>query len=148
MDFRASDEQILQEENLARAKRGLSPLSEHSSDWAYLLTAKQRSRLSHHMHTSDGSIWDLSQSVRFARTRYNQLPTLRRGSTRLWSRTKKRWVLQVELQAAMGYPVFPDLAHVANVPCEDVQGPKAAIGNAMHVANVGCLLLLGWLFVD
>ena len=146
--FRASDEQLLQEENHVRANRGLAPLSQHSADWTYLLTAKQQARLLHHLQTSDGSIWDLTQTERFARSRYEQLPTLRRGSNRLWSRTKKRWVLQIELRAAMGYPVFPDLAHVANVPCEDVQGPRFAIGNAMHVANVGCVLLLGWLFVD
>ena len=148
--WRASDTQLLEEENRVRAKRGLAPLSRHTIDWTYLLTPKQRERLAHHVQVSRGTIWDLTQSVRFATHSSKKVPTLRRGSTRLWSQAKKRWLLRIELRAAMGYPVFQDLADVANVPREsaEMMGPVFATGNAMHVANVGCITLLGWLYVD
>ena len=66
----------------------------------------------------------------------------------MWCNTRKRWLLLAELRAAMGYPVFEDLAHVANVPHEPATGPSFATGNAMHVANVGCVFLLAWLLTD
>ena len=125
-----------------------SKVGEHRLN--YLLTPKQRERLSHHVQVSREAIWDLTQSVRFAARPSKKVPTLRRGSTRLWCHAKKRWLLRIELRAAMGYPVFQDLADVANVPREsaEMMGPVYATGNAMHVANVGCIILLAWLYVD
>ena len=43
----------------------------------------------------------------------------------------------------MGYPVYEDLAMAAGVPMDSavLQGPDYAIGNAMHVANLGCVLM-------
>jgi hypothetical protein len=43
----------------------------------------------------------------------------------------------------MGYAVYGDLAAAASVKVDTAveQGPLYAIGNAMHVANLGCVLM-------
>ena len=44
----------------------------------------------------------------------------------------------------MGYPVYSDLAASAMIAIDTatLEGPRYAIGNAMHVANVGAVLAL------
>ena len=71
------------------------------------------------------------------------MPTFRRGSSRCWSTKFRRWLLPRERAAAMGYAVYDDLAHAASVPLDEVMlgAPAYTIGNAMHVANLGCVLL-------
>ena len=44
----------------------------------------------------------------------------------------------------MGFPSFEDCAEAAGVPLctpDPSSEPHARIGNAMHVANVGCVML-------
>ena len=54
-----------------------------------------------------------------------------------------------EKAACMGFPVYDDLARKARVPL-DVSTVKcsAAIGNAMHVANIGTVLLATMFSID
>ena len=44
----------------------------------------------------------------------------------------------------MGFPVFPDLAAVNGLGPDQVtlRAPTYAIGNAMHVASVGAILIV------
>ena len=67
--WRATDAQLLEEENRVRAKRGFAPALRRSTDWTYLLTVKQRARLNYHTQASTGSVWDLTQSPKFGKTR-------------------------------------------------------------------------------
>ena len=50
----------------------------------------------------------------------------------------------------MGYPVLPILANAAHVPVDDavLEGPANAVGNAMHAANVGCILAVALLCTE
>ena len=56
-----------------------------------------------------------------------------------------RWVLVKEMLAAMGWPTFPRLSDAALVPIAIPKMPKSIlrkkIGNSMHVANLGVLIL-------
>ena len=70
------------------------------------------------------------------------LPTFRSSSSLVWSPARKRWLTFRERAACMGYPVYPDLSASAMVELDTatLEGPRYAIGNAMHVANVGAVL--------
>ena len=49
-----------------------------------------------------------------------------------------------ERLACMGFPVYGTLASAARVPIDDIatMAPSSCIGNAMHVANVGCAIAM------
>ena len=153
--WRAPIDDLLQEENATRTLRGLSCVATPSGDWSYLLTEKQAMRLQTYQQCARPGVdlayatYNLSQNPQFAGSTTG-LPTFKRGSGRLWSPSRRRWLVRSERLAAMGYPVFQDLANAARVPREEValHGPAFAIGNAMHVANVGCLLALAWLVIE
>jgi hypothetical protein len=156
--FRASAQELLAEENAARQRRGLDYLAEHagpSTDWSYLLTAHQRDALEAHsvqytaQHGTDPAqdeccTADLSQSAaRQKSVSRETLATFRRNSGRIWSTARRRWLIPRERAACMGYAVYGDLAAAASVKVDTAveQGPLYAIGNAMHVANLGCVLM-------
>ena len=86
---------------------------------------------------------DLSQRPAYCRLTETQLPTFRRSSSRIWSPSRRRWLLPVEQALAMGYPVTEEAASVMGLPVDVLAEARtaAAVGNAMHVANLGCILL-------
>ena len=156
--FRASAQERLAEENAARERRGLDSLAEHagpSPDWTYLLTGNQRAALEAHrewytaQHGTDPArdeccTVDLSQSAQRQRSvSRGTLATFRRNSGRIWSTARRRWLTPRERAACMGYAVYDDLAEAAGVKVDVAveHGPLYSIGNAMHVANLGCVLM-------
>ena len=89
----------------------------------------------------------LSKSKRWSGSapRRGVLPTITRSNARkMWLPSQGRWLLHRELAAAMGFPVCPDLAHVAEVAEDQITSPpgcrSSMIGSTMHVANVGCVI--------
>lgn len=156
--FRASAPELLAEENAARQRHGLDSLAEHagpSTDWTYLLTENQRGTLEAHreqytaQHGTDPAqdeccTVDLSQSAERQRSVSRAtLATFRRNSGRIWSTARRRWLVPRERAACMGYTVYGELAAAAGVNVDTAveQGPLYSIGNAMHVANLGCVLM-------
>ena len=151
--FRATDAEILAEENSARQKRRLESVSVASSDWRYLLTkaqmenidewTKQARAKSRDADSDPALVFDLSQHPRFQGIMCRGgLPTLRRSCTQLWSPSRRRWLLPKELAAVMGFPAYTDLAASAGGQLDEIT-PKhlRAVGNAMHVGCVGVVLL-------
>ena len=51
----------------------------------------------------------------------------------------RRWLLPSELAAATGFPVRTPLAEAAGLPLDEAQYALSQLGNAMHLANVGCV---------
>lgn len=156
--FRASAQELLAEGNAARQQRRLDSLAEHvgpSPDWTYLLTEHQRATLEVHrerytaQHGTDPAqdechTVDLSQSAHRQRSVSREtLATFRRNSGRIWSMARRRWLTPKERAACMGYAVYGDVAAAAGVKVDVAveQGPLYSIGNAMHVANLGCVLM-------
>ena len=139
--------EVLAVENHLRAKRGMSQLLQPSPSWRYLLTDRQASCLSLHEGRFDDATClleqdvDLTQTFAFARP-MPQIPTIRRSSCRVWSWKLDRWLLPSECAAAMGFPIHPWCAQASGVPTDTtvLQAP-IAIGNAMHVANVGAIMV-------
>ena len=87
---------------------------------------------------------DLSQSAaRQKSVSRAALATFRRNSGRIWSTARRRWLIPRERAACMGYAVYGDMAAAAGVEVDTAteQGPQYSIGNAMHVANLGCVLM-------
>ena len=143
----ASPDQVLAEENAARAGRRfrLAPLQEPSNDWEYLLTGKQKARL--HRYTEAASppggdhVFDLGQNAEWSRSA-TTLPTLTTKSGRMWFRPLHRWLLPVELAYAHGFPVAPRAARDANVEVDTNSYTVCDIGGSMHMASVGMALAI------
>ena len=71
-----------------------------------------------------------------------QLPTLRHRQSIWWSPLHGRWMTHREKAGCMGFPVYEDLANRARVGLDVSTGKcPQALGNAMHVASVGTVLL-------
>lgn len=158
--WQAPTHELLVEENEARALRKLPMLGDDDSpsrDWTFLLTPKQQDVLKVFHDTFSrkcgkaaseerGSIVDLSQSVTFFSRRWpnRQLPTIRRGSRRFWSAFHRRWFTPLELASCMGFAIYPDAAAATAVEVDDltrsVATSTAAVGNCMHVGNVGVVM--------
>ena len=143
-------ESILEMENAKRRKRSwqLRTQVAQDTDWTAFLTAKQHANLQnqrrryvkkygHEPDEDHSCIFDLGQTAAWTKNSHG-LPTLRTTSSGpLWSPWKRRWLTKRERAAAMGFPVFPDLARKSGVTvCEEHLGP-GRVGNAMHVASVG-----------
>ena len=124
------------------------------SEWREALTIKQQGYLNRYealwrqRHGTDAEhspecVFDLGDTPEYKGiSKSSVLPTIRRRSAAWWSPQRKRWMLPREKAAGMGFPVYEDLAWRAQVQVDHltVEHP-AAIGNAMHVANVGVVLL-------
>lgn len=68
------------------------------------------------------------------------IPTLRRAWTVQWLPALRRWLTRSERLVLMGFPAYPELAQLYGLPgaCQiSWRTSKKAVGNAMHVANVG-----------
>ena len=80
-----------------------------------------------------------------------RIPGLRTNGGKLWVPYLRRWLTTKEQLAAMGVPVYPCLAIAAGVPCIKVHpGPDARLmlGNMMHIASVGCAMLVALSFAQ
>ena len=125
-----------------------------SRDWLYLLTEKQHRYLrvlsgrfaaEHGVDAAsdDACVFDLGQSDCMPRLRARGvLPTIRASTSKFWSPSRRRWLLQKECLSAMGFPVYRDLAQAAEMEVDVISATAArySVGNAMHVANVGSVL--------
>lgn len=153
----ATRQELHDEENLQRVRDGLRPISKLSRDWSYLLSPAQRRlvqtlraqwQTKHHRNPDEDleCVWDLSKSPSRSRCSATRgvLPTITRKTVRFWLPARKRWLLRRELAAAMGYPVYSQLARAGVVAEDSATSPpgdrSSMIGNAMHVASVGCVL--------
>ena len=154
----ATDTDLLLEENRVRSQRGLNPVQTRSSDWTYLLTDMQRNyiityatnwkaRWKTEPQDSPGCIFDLSQNPAkrpSVSVPSGRLPTCTHNCNRFWLPALGRWLLSIELAAALGFPVAGHLARHARVSMDpncDEYLPRQ-IGNAMHVASVGSVLMI------
>jgi len=162
--WRAGERELLAEENAARRLRGWPPISEPSGpsgDWTYLLTQTQQEYLMAYRSSASKArphegpgvafICDLGQSPSRGHVQCSfRLPTFKRGSSRIWSSVHRRWLLPRERAAAMGYAVYEELASAAAVPLDEAMlaAPAYTTGNAMHVANLGCVLACVLLAVE
>ena len=71
-----------------------------------------------------------------------RIPTLRRNSYRLWAAKEKRFLTLKERCAIMGWPVYPELALSSMTETLPIpSGGQSSIGNMMHVANVGMIMI-------
>jgi site-specific DNA-cytosine methylase len=155
---RATVQELLEEENTRRLHRKLPLLIVASGDWSYLLSDRQKGlvatlrpewRIKHGRDADQDPecVWDLHLSAERSRCPRSRgvLPTLTNSNVRtLWLPSQKRWLMHRELAAAMGYPVYPELAQAAGV-AEDVHTSppgcrSKSLGGAMQVANVGCVM--------
>ena len=93
---------------------------------------------------SAACVFDLSDTPQY-KTGSNAvtLPTLRQRRGRWWSPMHRRWMLPREKAACMGFPVYDDLAVASRTKLDKLTVEHASfIGNAMHVANVGLVMLV------
>lgn len=77
---------------------------------------------------------------------HGRLPTLRTNAGLLWSPWARRFLTHRERFAVMGYPVYLELAAAMGVPgwsLPDSVAMRQVLGNAMHVACVSMMLLIG-----
>lgn len=162
--WRADSRELLAEENAVRRLRGWPPISESrgpSGDWTYLLTQQQQEFLRKYQLSAARAqpqegpgvafICDLGQNPKRGHVQSSfRLPTLKRSSNRIWSSVHRRWLLHRERAAAMGYAVYGDLSSAAAVPLDEamLEAPAFTTGNAMHVANLGCVLVCALLAVE
>ncbi len=132
------------------------------AQWADLLSGPQRSALAgfenrweDRFHRSakrcPECVFDLGDTPQYKTGLPNttSLPTARHRASIWWSPHHGRWMTDREKAACMGFPVYDDLAARAKVPLDrlTIQRP-AAIGNAMHVANVGVVMLAAMAAAD
>jgi len=142
-----------------RAELAAAARSRHRSveptGWSELLTEPQRRSLAgfearwlnHYQRSAKHfpeCVFDLGDTPDYKTglPSTSALPTARRRAAVWWSPHHERWMLAREKAACMGFPVYEDLAKRAKVP-EDLLTVEhaAAVGNAMHVANVGMVML-------
>ena len=149
--FCAPKEELLEVENAARSRRGHAPLLDGpTSDWTYLLTDAQRARLKAHEARTAGAagmrVFDLGQNPHMS-SPSTSIPTIRCNTHVVWSRELRRWMTKYERLECMGFPVFDALASAAHVATDRItaKGRSRSIGNAMHVANVGCAIAMSCL---
>ena len=148
----AGEADLLAEENRVRLLRSLPPLGAPSSDWTYLLTPTQKQRNQDYQDhwlrlkqvEHSAIVVNLTQNPHRRpqlTARDGALPTCCRNCGLLWMPSLHRWLLPMELGAAHGLPVTEALAADAGVdvdPARHSYRPDQ-IGNAMHLANVGCV---------
>ena len=130
-------------------KKRLSPIR-HASDYC---TVRERGVIKHYMKKSHhhnmckkNVIVYLGDDGKYLHGISDQrISTFRHSGGLYWALGHDRWVLVKEMLAAMGWPTFPHLSHAALVPIAIPKMPKSIlrkkIGNSMHVANLGVLIL-------
>ena len=74
-----------------------------------------------------------------------RLPTLRRGSGKMWAAAARRWLTGKEKMATLGMPVTQSVASAMTVPIlrmSDCARAHSVAGNSMHFATVGVVQLV------
>lgn len=155
----ASEEALLQEENIGRRKRSMKTLSARSHCWKYLLTTKQLEYLKTYEElwirkmgtkpsTDDGCVFDLTQNPGSRCVwsgRLRQLPTLRHSGFILWSPSRGRWLVCEEVGMAQGFPLTEPAARAAQVETDVITKQLARpcdFGNGIHVVQAALLMLV------
>eukprot|EP00973_Karenia_brevis_P061889 8608763-Karenia_brevis.AAC.1 len=74
-----------------------------------------------------------------------KLPAFRTNSSLMWSPAAGRFLTRRERLTCMGYSVYPEHASASGSPLLSFgpQHSQALVGNAMHVANIGCATAVG-----
>lgn len=155
-----SEEHLVFEENKARKRRGLGPVSSRSPSWKYLLTPKQVSYLAaaddlwglkHGVACADDPefVIDLSQNpAKRPAMRSGDLPTLRKSGGLWYWPSQGRWLTDLEKGLAMGFAVAPSVAGLAGLKADTCtvapgRNDSGRLGNAFHVASCGLVLVAG-----
>ena len=153
----AGPQELLEEDSLKRQRLGLDALEAGpSEDWTYLLTAKRRkyidgycdlmaSKCSIDSRQDERCVFDLSQHPSHTGVRrVAEMPAIRHSGCVLWSPARRRWMTARERAAIMGFPVTEQLARAAHAPQDTLTTTTraSAVGNAMHVANLGVVILV------
>jgi C-5 cytosine-specific DNA methylase len=157
--FLADYEEIATEVATAAARAGIS-VQLAMQDLSCLLTPGELARLSayitawiqrfgHHPSSCPWAIFNLRDNPEAGWLTWSacsrRIPGLRTGQQRLWSPFLHRWLTCKELLAAMGVPVYPQLAMQAGMAMIHVApGPDAwhMLGNMMHIASVGTAMFV------
>jgi len=71
-----------------------------------------------------------------------RIPGMRARGGLFWIPYIGRWLTVREHMAAFGYPTYEKLATAANQPLYTYRATPQQAGNAMHVASVGCMILV------
>ena len=138
-----------------RKRRNLDALAAGpSKDWGYLLTAKQRgynggyceamsSKRGVDARLDERRVFDLGQRPHFTGVRsVGEVPVIRRSGALLWSPCRRRWMTPKEQAGIMGFPVSRELAQASRTSLDELTTTcPSAVGNAMHVANLGVVIL-------
>ena len=150
----ADEAELVEAENHVRLKRGLFALGMSSGSWKYLLSIHQKARLKKYTQKwwngkgcpadrDTCCVFNLTQNPDFTlswTTAQGRMPTFTTGCSRMWVPVLRRWLLPRELAAAMGFPTYGVLAAAVGVPVETQVLSAHAIGNSMHVGNVGTVI--------
>lgn len=157
--FLADDAEISLEVAPAASRVGI-PVEVAMQDMTKLLTPGEVSRLQayteswvqrfgHHPCHCPWAIFNLRDNPEAGWLTWSaaggRIPGLRTGTQKLWSPFLRRWLTNKELLAAMGVPVYPQLANAAGVALVAVApGPDAwhMLGNMMHIASVGTAIFV------
>jgi hypothetical protein len=150
--WRATPDELQHEWAAAIQRTGIEP---GIGQWEAFLSDGQRASLhgyiemwksrhgGHHPADSAECVFDLGDTPAFkGLSSTSVLPTLRRRASPWWSPMHGRWMLGREKAACMGFPVYEDLAAAARVQLDTATARNtSAVGNCMHVANVGVVIL-------
>lgn len=126
-----------------RGGSGVDHLTDTQRGYLEIYTKMWVEKFGSNPEESANCVFDLGDSPSYKGLRIRPtLPTLRRRNSILWSPSRGRWMLPREKAACMGFPVYSDLARVAMVDFDQATVDcLGALGNAMHVANVGTVVL-------
>ena len=155
-----SSTHLVLEENRARKRRGLEPVTCLSACWKYLLTEKQASYLAeanemwclkHNVACAEDPdcVIDLSQNpAKRPNMSRVALPTLRKSGGLWYVPSKGRWLTDLEKGLAMGFPLTSSVASSAGLGVDGFtvvpgRNDSSRLGNAFHVASCGLVLVAG-----
>ena len=149
--WRASPDELRHEWAAAVQRTGKEPgigrwddfLSDGQRASLLVYTEMWQSRHGRHPAGSAECVFDLGDTPAFkGLPNTSVLPTLRRRASPWWSPMHGRWMIGRERAACMGFPVYEDLAAAARVPLDTATARHtSAVGNCMHVANIGAVIL-------
>ena len=117
------------------------------SEFKYLESYEELWQEKFHTHPalSRGAVFFLGDNPR-ERTTWSgnaaRIPGMRARGGLFWIPYLGRWLTVREHMAAFGYPTYEKLATAANQPLHSYPATSKLAGNAMHVASVGCMILV------
>ena len=156
----AEDETTVLAELKIRARKKPKPptLDPSSVDWTGYLTQGEQTSIATYKagwalrqlgdpQADPDCVFSLRQNAAVwwtASHKDGSLPTFLEGGGKLWSPNRQRWLSTVQGYAIHGFPATEQLAEILNVEMLDVhalQKPVEMLGDGMHVANAGLVLL-------